>query len=80
MTAVPRIRHVTPTPPITRAPSPVPVVALITWHDGHRTTEDARAVAWTRGEVLVSWMTPWGTPHEVWVPADHVRRQVAPPR
>lgn len=73
--AVPRLRHVVPTGQVTRAGAPIPVVALITWHDGRRTPVDADAVAWTRREVLVAWTTPWGTGHEVWVPADHVHRR-----
>jgi hypothetical protein len=75
MPAVPRLRHVVPTGPVTRAPEPIAVVALISWHDGRRTPEDAHALAWTRRHVLVEWTTPWGTPHEVWVPADHVQRR-----
>ena len=73
--AVPRLRHVIPSGPVSRARPPIAVVALITWHDGRRTTEDAQALAWTRGEVLVSWTTPWGTPHQVWIPAEHVHRR-----
>jgi hypothetical protein len=75
---VPRVRHVLPRGPVIAAPTPVPVVALITWHDGRATTEDASAVAWTRGEVLVEWTTPWGDPHQVWVRAEHVSRRTGP--
>jgi len=77
---VPRLQHVLPVGPVTPAHPPIPVVALITWHDGHTTTEDATAVAWTRAQVLVEWTTPWGTPHQVWLPADHVQRRAAPAR
>jgi hypothetical protein len=77
--AVPRLKHVLPSGPITRAHPPIEVVALITWHDGHQTPEDAAAVAWTRAEVLVEWTTPWGTPHQVWVLAEHVQRRVDRP-
>ena len=73
--AVPRLRQVMPVGPVTRAGEPIPVVALITWHDGRQTTTDAQAVAWTRRQVLVAWTTPWGAPHEVWLPADHVQRR-----
>jgi hypothetical protein len=76
---VPRLKHVLPSGPITRADPPIPVVVLITWHDGHQTPEDALAVAWTRGEVLVEWTTPWGNPYQVWVVADHVQRRVHRP-
>jgi len=73
--AVPRVRHVFPTGPVVRAPEPIPVVVLISWHDGRHTTEDGLALAWTGAEVLVTWTTPWGLPHDVWVPADHVQRR-----
>ncbi|HEY6795101.1 MAG TPA: hypothetical protein VI248_10515 [Kineosporiaceae bacterium] len=79
MPAVPRVRHVLPSGPVTRAVEPVPVVALITWRDGKVTPEDAAALAWTRGEVLVAWTTPWGTPYQVWVPAAHVQRRPGTP-
>jgi hypothetical protein len=76
--AVPRLRHVVPVGPVTRASEPVPVVALITWHDGRCTQEDGEAIAWTRWQVLIAWTTPWGSPHEVWVPAEHVQRRTEP--
>lgn len=76
---VPRVQHVLPHGPVTRSHAPLPVVVLITWHDGRRTTEDAMAVAWTRSEVLVEWTTPWGVPHQVWVRAEVVSRRTAPP-
>lgn len=75
MIAVPRLRRAVPTGPVVQATVPVPVVALITWHDDRQTPEDADALAWTAEQVLVAWTTPWGTPHEVWLPADHVRRR-----
>jgi len=75
---VPRVRHVLPQGPVIAASAPMAVVVLITWHDGRSTTEDATAVAWTRGEVLVEWTTPWGVPHLVWVRAEHVSRRTAP--
>jgi hypothetical protein len=73
--AVPRLRHVLPKGPVVRAHRPIPVVALVPWHDGRRTTEDAEAIAWTGTEVLIAWTTPWGTPHQVWLPAEHVNRR-----
>jgi hypothetical protein len=76
--AVPRLQHVIPRGAVTPAPQPVPVVVLITWHDGRVTTEDATAVAWTRAEVFVEWTTPWGDPHQVWVRAAHVSRRTSP--
>lgn len=75
---VPRLQQVVPHGTVTRAIEPVPVVVLITWHDGRRTTEDASAIAWTREEVLVEWTTPWGEPHHVWVRAAHVARRTSP--
>jgi len=72
---VPRLRQIIPSGPVVRAGVPVPVVALITWHDGRCTPEDAQAVAWTSEHVLVAWTTPWGAPHEVWIPAGHVQRR-----
>jgi hypothetical protein len=75
---VPRLQHVLPHGPVTRSRAPLPVVVLITWHDGRQTPEDAMAVAWTREEVLVEWTTPWGDPHQVWVTATHVTRRTGP--
>jgi hypothetical protein len=74
MTRLPRLLRQSPVGPVTQARPPVPVIALITWHDGHTTTEDAMALAWTHTEVLVEWTTPWGSPHQVWLCADHVQR------
>lgn len=74
MTRLPRLLHRMPNGPVTTAPEPIPVAAIITWHDERQTTEDAMALAWMRTEVLVEWTTPWGAPHQVWVGADHVRR------
>lgn len=75
---VPRVQHVLPEGPVTRAHPALPVVVLITWHDGRRTTEDATALAWTRHQVLVEWTTPWGVPHQVWVQAENVTRRTGP--
>jgi hypothetical protein len=75
---VPRVQHVLPEGPVTRPRTPLPVVVLITWHDGRTTTEDATALAWTRGQVLVAWTTPWGVPHQLWVRAENVSRPATP--
>jgi len=76
--AVPRVRHVLPSGPVTRANPPLAVVVLVTWHDNRNTTEDATALAWTRREVLVEWTTPWGVSFQMWVPAEHVTRRTSP--
>jgi hypothetical protein len=75
---VPRLQHVLPHGSVTRPAAPLPVVVLITWHDGRQTPEDAAALAWTREEVLVEWTTPWGDSHQVWVHAAHVTRRTGP--
>ncbi|HEX2805661.1 MAG TPA: hypothetical protein VHN80_05790 [Kineosporiaceae bacterium] len=65
---LPRLRHVTPSGPVTPAPSPIPVDAVITWHDGRHAPVQALA-AWTRENVEVEGTTPWGDLRRDWINA-----------
>jgi hypothetical protein len=72
---LPRLRHVTPSGPVTPAASPIPVDAVITWYDGRHAPVEALAVAWTREQVEVEWTTPWGDLRRDWVNAYDVHRR-----
>ena len=78
--AVPRTLRTVPTGPITIAPEPIPVIATIRWHGGHTSEEQSHAVAWTRTEVEVRWIDPWGAEHSDWIDAGDVRRPGEPAR
>lgn len=78
MPAVPRIQRSVPHGPVVRAREPIPVVATIHWHGGRTSQEQALAVAWTRTEVEIRWVDPWGGEQVDWVPARDVRRPGQP--
>ena len=74
MPKCPVIRRTEPSGDATRPVEPLPVVVVLTWHDGARDEVPAFAVAWTRREVEIEWRTPWGDVRRDWVRADQVRR------
>jgi len=79
MTSVPRIIRAVPQGRVTRATSPICVVATVRWSTGEVTAMPAEALAWTRHEVEVSWTPPGGPTRSDWIPAVDVRRAGGPP-
>jgi hypothetical protein len=78
MSSVPRIIRAVPQGPVTRAPSPISVVATLRWSTGEATAVPAEAVAWTRQAVEVCWTPPGGPTRSDWIPASDVRRVGGP--
>ena len=74
----PKLDEVEPQGPVTVAAAPLAVVARVRWIIAMPTDwsiiRDAWALAWTKNEVLVVWMTA-GKATTTWIPAKHVKRR-----
>jgi hypothetical protein len=79
MASSPRIFRAVPEGPVTRAQSPIAVVATVRWSTGEVMAVAADAVAWTQEAVQISWTPPGGRTRTDWIPAGDVRRAGGPP-
>jgi len=79
MGSSPRIFRALPQGTVTRARSPIAVVATMRWSTGEVLAVPAEALAWTREAVEVSWTPPGGPTRTDWIPAADVRRAGGPP-
>lgn len=74
-----RIDETPPVGEITDAETPIPVQVRVVWGFlGPSIIDNAWAIAWTKGEVLVLWRSMAGEPDKptaVWVRADQVKRR-----
>ena len=74
MGSSPRIFRAVPQGQVTRARTPIAVVATMRWSTGEVMAIPAEALAWTREAVEVSWTPPGGPTRTDWIPAGDVRR------
>lgn len=79
MGSSPRIFRAVPNGQVTRARTPIAVVATMRWSTGEVMAMPAEALAWTREAVEVSWTPPGGPTRTDWIPAADVRRAGGPP-